>query len=288
MTNIAQKDYYPFGLTFNSYRRENSTNNQYKFNGKEEQDELGLGWLDYGARMYMSDIGRWGMIDPKADKFLLLSPYNYTFNNPIRFLDPDGMDPREGNTVLKVNFNSSHIVAVHGQRTGAFGSDTYDRPLYKRATHEFIGRFSGTPSSLPTRVLRTIEDIGSIVNTDIGKAGRAAAWQEASMSSKGYDYIENTKDDKIIYRQVRNLNETLGVDSGFENVVEGSVTMDKDGNVETMTAWKYGTVVNEETGEKTVYAQSTTYNAKGKEIGRSSFLVQQPDKKEPEEKKNKK
>jgi len=52
-------DYYPFGLTFNSYSRENSTPNDYKYNSKEEQTELGLGWLDYGWRMFDPSIGRW-------------------------------------------------------------------------------------------------------------------------------------------------------------------------------------------------------------------------------------
>jgi RHS repeat-associated protein len=91
-TGVEQSDdYYPFGLAFNSYSRENSTANQYLYNGKERQDELGLDWLDYGARMYMPEIGRWGVVDPMADKFYSWSPYTYALDNPVNFIDPDGM-----------------------------------------------------------------------------------------------------------------------------------------------------------------------------------------------------
>lgn len=63
-------------MTFNSYAQ--APENLYKYNGKEEQKETG--WYDYGVRMYMPDLGRWGVIDLQADKYNQFSPYNYVLN----------------------------------------------------------------------------------------------------------------------------------------------------------------------------------------------------------------
>jgi RHS repeat-associated protein len=67
------------------------TSYDYKLNGKELQDELGLNMYDYGNRLYDPARAGWSNIDPLAENSRRWSPYNYCYNNPIHFVDPDGM-----------------------------------------------------------------------------------------------------------------------------------------------------------------------------------------------------
>ncbi len=95
---FEENNYYPFGLKHKGYNNTvspygNSTAQLRGFGSKEEQNELGLDWIDITARNYDPAIGRWMNLDPLAEQMRRHSPYNYAFDNPISFIDPDGMAP---------------------------------------------------------------------------------------------------------------------------------------------------------------------------------------------------
>ncbi len=84
---IQEADYYPFGMR---HDRSTTATNHYLYNGKELNADLGLDWYDYGARWLDVETGRWSTIDPLAENYASMSPFNYVANNPISNIDPDG------------------------------------------------------------------------------------------------------------------------------------------------------------------------------------------------------
>ena len=115
---VEQNAYYPFGSrhTFgNTYAQ---TTNRFKFNGKEEQTAGNLNYLDYGARMYDSNIGRWTTQDPLAEQMYGITPYRFSLNNPTNIIDIFGLSDY-------FDFNGQYL-----------GSDGSDKDLIRIITQE--------------------------------------------------------------------------------------------------------------------------------------------------------
>jgi RHS repeat-associated protein len=86
-----QKDYYAFGKEHENPNLITSIN-RWGFSGKEKQIVGNINYLNFGVRLY--DEMRWLTPDPLAEKYYSISPYAYCANNPIKFIDPDGLYPR--------------------------------------------------------------------------------------------------------------------------------------------------------------------------------------------------
>ena len=151
LTVLREHNYYPFGLLHKGYNEEKEDlkydkeqdfiftvqaqagRYKYRYNGKEWQDDLGLNRYDYGARSYDAAVGRWFVVDPLAEKYYGMTPYNYTGNNPVLFIDQDGITSESihldkyGNVLKNVNDGDNNVYVHYNAKTEANIDKNYSK-----------------------------------------------------------------------------------------------------------------------------------------------------------------
>jgi len=217
---VAHNTYYPFGMLFDHNAQTNSSNAyKYKYNGKELQE---TGMYDYGARFYMPDIGRWLSIDPLTEKMRRFSPYNYAWDNPIRFIDPDGMFATPPDDYLDVN----------GRYLGSDGAATKNVRVINRTDWNTISSDNGgSLSATATTALQASSSIITInntqINSDINNANNETI-ADQTKERQVWVGIDVTRGD-IPTAQVTSVRGPDGTDG--ETVISTTSRSDASGNV---------------------------------------------------------
>ncbi len=180
---VEQNHYYPFGLRHTNYSGgkmqvvkeqefkrmaptpEELLSYKYKYNGKEYQDELGLNLYDYGARLYDPAAPHFLQIDPKAETSRRFSPYTYCLNNPVFFIDPDGMQAIASDNddwvVYQGQSGQTQVIYDEGVKTRAEAEAKYNN------VSDFFksGSISGTDQN-NTSYSYKLNDGGTVTDTN--------------------------------------------------------------------------------------------------------------------------
>ena len=103
------------------------------YSAKSHHQKIGANVLYFGARYYDSEVSVWLSVDPMSDKYPSTSPYAYVENNPIMFVDPNGM--------FKDWYKNKYGDVVH--RDGHAESITIDGEKYKNIGSTYTHKQDG-------------------------------------------------------------------------------------------------------------------------------------------------
>jgi len=152
--------------------RKSSGGYRYGFNGKENDNEVkGEGnQIDFGARIYDQRLGRWLSLDPLFTKYPNWSAYNFTMDNPILFIDPDGkvvivkditsykaiLGTLTANEISRIKINKNGTIAISGKDPGSKNLQNLRILVESKINHNIITsnsyKSAGGEMALPDNV----------------------------------------------------------------------------------------------------------------------------------------
>ncbi|VXC03059.1 hypothetical protein FLAVO9AF_480002 [Flavobacterium sp. 9AF] len=265
---MEENHYYAFGLKHTNYNsdqllyQKNANDDvvlkggtptiqspyQYKYNGKEYQDELGLNFYDYGARNYDPALGRWMNMDRLVEKYVSITPYAYSLNNPIYFIDPDGnevMGPGDEFASIDdaakdfaVNYNSISI--IENVELGALiyknenGSFSYTIPTGHVYREKRIGKY-GVPykERVSSIYVPDFDELSKFGNVELVGIIHTHAWDRAGR--KGTRHVKTDNEYSDNEYSDNDLDGTYGDGAAnygyFKNVKIASYLVTPDGQL---------------------------------------------------------
>lgn len=225
---ISQENsYFPFGLAHKGIDYNQSTPNNFQYNGKEKISSFELNWSDYGFRSLDLLSCRFISSDPLAEKFTELSNYQYSGNMPIKFVDLDGLEPAyyEPNSTRKVPIPTmasdqnqhkmpANATLVHNPNQEK--TDTKTDKLVNGVTNATMGAVGMAGSAF------AIVESGGIVAATGGTAAFSLAFGETTIGiTQIVDALGNkNSDDTKILHEVSSAPALVGAASGMD---KGSV-----------------------------------------------------------------
>ncbi|UBM59516.1 peptidoglycan DD-metalloendopeptidase family protein [Marinilongibacter aquaticus] len=90
LEKTAETHFDPWGLRLAGTGTVNAVQNRWEMQGHEKEETFGLNRINFGARTFNATIGRFDRVDMYSEKYYSLSTFQYSNNNPNRFIDPDG------------------------------------------------------------------------------------------------------------------------------------------------------------------------------------------------------
>lgn len=189
---VQSNHYYPFGMSF----AEGSATSQqpYKYNGKELDTERGLNLYDYSARYMDPALGRFNTVDPMAEKYYSISPYAYCATNPVNRIDPDGRDwrvtTRYNEETQKIEYNMTvNAVLYNNSKDSNIDMELLSTAIQQQINEVYNTSGDGFAAKMDfnLRIVSSVDEIGDrdhvfqlVDQSDLGESSKGTIMAKAS------------------------------------------------------------------------------------------------------------